>query len=193
MLTVHSQHPDSSDEQLLARFRDSGNLDILGELYARYIHLVYGVSLKYLASREDAQDAVMHIFEKLVEEIPRHEISTFRSWLYVLTKNHCFMALRAAKSAAARQASLKSDPLFMESEEPLHPLDREDGSPEEALKECLERLKAEQQACVRLFYYERLCYREIAGKLELSEKKVKSLLQNGKRNLKICLEKKHVS
>ena len=191
MFDFHSKHPELSDEQVLAMFRKSGDLDTLGELYARYIHLVYGVSLKYLGSREDAQDAVMHIFEKLLVEIPKHRIENFRSWLYVLTKNHCFMELRSEKSAGRRLEEMKKDPSFMESGEEWHPIDTEDASLEDALKACIEKLKTEQKRCIEMFYYEKLCYREIAGQLGISEKKVKSFLQNGKRNLKICLENKY--
>jgi RNA polymerase sigma-70 factor (ECF subfamily) len=192
MLEISGKHPEKTDEELLGQFRDSGSLDILGQLYARYMHLVYGVSLKYLEDRSDAQDAVMQIFEKLITELPRHDVHHFRNWLYVLTRNHCFMEIRSRKSGQKRVEELKSELQFMESGEELHPLDREDRSVEDALKACLEELKSEQRRCIELFYYQKLCYREIAEKLRMDEKRVKSSLQNGKRNLKICLEGKNV-
>ena len=192
MLELRGKHPEKTDEELLGRFRDSGNLDILGELYSRYIHLVYGVSLKYLGSRSDAQDATMHIFEKLVTELPKHEVLNFKSWLYVLTKNHCFMEIRSRKITDKRLEGIKTEQEFMESGEEMHPIDKEDQSTEDALKDCIEKLKAEQKACIDLFYYKKLCYKEIAEQLKMDEKKVKSFLQNGKRNLKICLEEKNV-
>lgn len=180
-----------SDNELIAAFKDSGDLDVLGELYASHMHLVYGVCLKYLANRDDAQDAVMQIFEKLIVELPKHQIENFKSWLYVLTKNHCFMELRSRKSQGRREEGLKNDPLFMESDEELHPLDKEEASMDDALKACLENLKTEQKQCIELFYYQGKSYRDIAGLLALEEKKVKSFIQNGKRNLKICLEETH--
>lgn len=196
MLELSGKHPDKSDEELLGKFKDSGNLDLLGELYSRYMHLVYGVSLKYFGNRDDAQDAVMHIFEKLITDLPRHEVQIFKSWLYVLTKNHCLMEIRSRKSADSRLGGLKIEQEFMESGEELHPIDREDNSMEssleEALKDCIELLKAEQKQCIEMFYYQKLCYQEIANSLKMEEKKIKSYLQNGKRNLKICLEGKHV-
>ena len=192
MLEISGKHPEKSDEELLDSFKKSGSLDVLGDLYARYMHLVYGVSLKYLGDRDDAQDAVMQIFEKLIVDLPRHEVQNFKSWLYVMTKNHCLMHIRAGKSTASRLEGLKTEMEFMESEQELHPLDREERSVEDALKECMEKLKNEQKQCIELFYYQKLCYQEIAEKLQLEEKKVKSFLQNGKRNLKICLEDKHV-
>ena len=192
MLEISGKHQESSDEELLEKYINSGNLDVLGELYARYMHLVYGVSLKYYKDRDDAQDAVMFIFEKLIDDLPRHEVRNFKSWLYVLTKNHCLMEIRTRKSANQMLEGLKIEQEFMESLDEMHPIDREDEIIEEALKECIEKLKSEQKQCIELFYYQKLCYQEIAEKLRLDEKKVKSFLQNGKRNLKICLEGKNV-
>ena len=188
MLEISGKHPDRTDEELLQQFKRTGSLDTLGELYSRYMHLIYGVSLKYLESRDEAKDAVMQIFEKLVSDLPQQEVRNFKSWLYVLTKNHCLMQIRSQKSAAGRLEGYKIEQEFMESEEELHPIDKEEHSVEDALKKCIEQLKNEQKQCIKLFYYEKRCYQEIAEELKIDEKKVKSYLQNGKRNLRICLE-----
>jgi RNA polymerase sigma-70 factor, ECF subfamily len=193
MLEISGKHPDITDEELLRQFYRNGSLETLGELYSRYMHLVYGVSLKYLESREDARDAVMQIFEKLILDLPGQEIRNFKSWLYVLVKNFCLMQIRSQKSADGRLEGYKIELEFMESGTEMHPIDKEDHSVEEALKHCIEQLKSEQKQCIELFYYEKRCYQEIAEQLEMNEKKVKSYLQNGKRNLKICLEGKNVS
>jgi len=193
MLEISGKHPDRTDEELLQQFDRSRSLDTLGELYSRYMHLVYGVSLKYLGNQEDARDAVMQIFEKLISDLTGQEVRNFKSWLYVLTKNYCLMQIRSQKSADGRLEGYKIEQEFMESEPEMHPIDKEDQSVEDALKDCIALLKHEQKQCIELFYYQKLCYQEIAESLSLTEKKVKSLLQNGKRNLKICLEGKHVS
>ena len=196
-----------SDEVLLERYRDKGDLGILGELYGRYMQLVYGVCLKYLEEREWAKDEVMNIFEKLVTTLPQQDIANFRTWLYVVTKNHCLMLLRSRKSETAHAEAMISDPLFfMENYPGLHPLGKDvavdpdggstGGDPdskggEEAMKrleECVEKLKEEQRICIRLFFYEGCSYREISGRTGLEESKVKSYIQNGKRNLRICME-----
>ena len=192
MLEISGKHQDQSDEELLRRYLNSGDLDLLGELYARYMHLVYGVSLKYLEDREDARDAVMQIFERLITDLPRHQVRVFKSWLYVLTKNHCLMELRSRRQRKKKLPGLEIEQEFMESEVDLHPLDREERSMEQELRECMEQLKKEQREVIEMFYYQKLCYHEISQKLRIEEKKVKSYLQNGKRNLKICLETKNV-
>jgi RNA polymerase sigma-70 factor (ECF subfamily) len=157
------------------------------------MHLVYGVCLKYLKNREEAKDSVMQIFEKLVIEIPKYEIQNFKSWLYVLTRNFCLMKIRSEKSVVKKKKIYFKDEVeFMESGSEMHPLDDDEIDQNEALSECVERLKDEQKDCIELFYYGNKCYSEIAIILNINEKKVKSYLQNGKRNLKICLEEKNV-
>jgi RNA polymerase sigma-70 factor (ECF subfamily) len=183
-----------ADDELLTEFRSGGDLEVLGELYSRYIHLVYGVCLKYLKEREEAKDSVMQIFEKLIIEIPKHKIENFRSWLHVVTKNYCLMQLRSDKSEREKFSEWINDTfVFMETATELHPIDEDENSEimNKALEDCIERLKEEQKKCIRQFYFENRCYNEIAENLGLDEKKVKSYLQNGKRNLKICLEEKN--
>jgi len=191
-----SRHKDTQkpDEDLIREFRAESDLEILGELYSRYMHLVYGVCLKYLKERDESMDAVMQIFEKLITEIPKHDIENFRGWLHVVTRNHCLMILRSKKSSDEKLKEWMSESeIFMENDSSLHPLDESSNQVmiEKDLEDCIERLKEEQKQCIRLFYFGNKCYNEIASGLRMDEKKVKSHLQNGKRNLKLCLEEKN--
>jgi RNA polymerase sigma-70 factor, ECF subfamily len=188
---IRSHH--KSDDELISEFTSSANIEVLGELYSGYMHLVYGVCLKYLKDREESKDAVMQIFEKLIIELPRHKIENFRSWLHVVTKNYCLMQLRSKKSHDLNEREWMIDSVnFMENDLFMHPVDEDSTSMDDDLAECISLLKGEQKECIQQFYYENRCYNEIALKLGIEEKKVKSYLQNAKRNLKLCLEKKHV-
>ncbi len=189
LIFLRKRETKESDGELLKRFREGGDVAVLGQLYERYMRLVYGVCLKYLEEREAAKDEVMNIFEKLVTTVPGEEILNFRTWLYVVTKNHCLMLLRSRKSELARMETMLSDPtFFMEKEEVSHPMENDEGIDMKRLEECIERLKDEQKNCIQLFYYEGCGYRQIAERLGMAESKVKSYIQNGKRNLRICLE-----
>lgn len=181
-----------SDEKLLSLFLKKKDTEVLGELYSRYLHLVYGVSLRYFKEPERSKDAVINIYEKIQNDIHKHRIKNFKSWLYVVTKNHCLMELRKIKPGKLVLASDNEElTFFMENEPELHPIDKEQNNEtENALADCIEKLKAEQKQCIQLFYFENKCYREISKMLKTEEKKVKSFIQNGKRNLKICIEKK---
>ena len=167
-------------------------MEILGVLYKRYMMMVYGVCMKYLKNREDSQDAVMQIFELLVKDILRFEIRSFKSWLYTVTRNYCLMNLRQSKKFRNRQP-VESSAEFMESTAVLHPIDEQESEKEiSRLNTCMDQLSSWQRTCIELFYYRKKCYKEIAVELNINENKVKSYIQNGKRNLKICMEENKI-
>jgi len=191
-LASRTLHTDDDDLTLVARYRHTKDVEVIGILYQRYLHLVYGVCLKYLKDRQVAQDAVVQIFEKLMVDLPNQQINNFKPWLFVVTKNHCLMELRRMKSGARQEKDFQENAsLFMESEPDVHPLDSQQGEVlTDALYDCIQRLKQEQRDCIERFYLKEKCYQEISEELDLEMNKVKSYIQNGKRNLKICLESK---
>lgn len=180
------QYNDHSDEQLIGLYRKSEELAIVGELYNRYTSLVYGVCMKYLKDREESRDAVMQIFEKLIVTLKEHEVEVFKSWLYVTSRNHCLMQLRSRKGKKFEELS----PFLMENGvngHQDHGLEVEQNIRQ--LEKCMQELNSEQKTCVQLFYLEQKCYKEITEATGYDLNKVKSYIQNGKRNLKICMEK----
>jgi len=175
----------TDDEGLLESYRQSGDLLVLGALFERYMPLLYGVCLKYLKDEEAAKDGVMGIFEELIIKVKQHEIKQFRSWVYVLGRNYCLMQLRSGK----RMEEVSLDEV-MEFTPFLHP--EENNNKEEALnalERCMKKLTDGQRHSVQLFYLEEKSYKEVVEATGYSMNDVKSYIQNGKRNLKICLEK----
>ncbi len=175
---------DADDHKLLTSYRENGDLIILYKLYEKQTHLVYGVCLKYLKNEEQAKDAVMGIFEELIDKARKHEIKQFRSWLYVLSRNYCLMQLRSDK----KMETVNLDD-FMEFTPVLHPDDENREEAILALERCIDKLPPAQKQSIGLFYLKEQCYKEIATATGFSLNEVKSYIQNGKRNLKICLEK----
>lgn len=174
-----------SDQELLSRYRENLSLEMLGLLYERYMDLVYGVCLKYLSEPELAQDAVMNIFEELVNKLHRHEVENFKSWLYTLAKNHCLMFLRSRKNKTFVSLDLE----FVQSGEDLHlngVFENEQNF--KKLDKCLEGLSIEQKEPIRMFYLEEKSYKEISSVTGKDWPKIKSLIQNGRRNLKLCMD-----
>ncbi|MEP1115444.1 RNA polymerase sigma factor [Ekhidna sp.] len=172
---------------MLSVYRETGNQELFGNLFNSYMHLVYGLCLKYLKNRDDSQDATMTIYEKISTKLLTTEVQHFKSWLYMVSKNHCLMELRK------KNPEVHAD-IFMESAEAVH-LNEEKVELEkdiEALEACIEELKEQQRKCVKLFFLEKKSYLEVNEQTGIDLKKVKSYIQNGKRNLKMCLENKNV-
>jgi RNA polymerase sigma-70 factor (ECF subfamily) len=175
----------ATDNELIDGYKQSHDLTIAGELFQRYMDLVYGVCLKYLKQPDDAQDSVIAIFEELIIKLQKHEIENFKGWLYTLTKNHCLMRLRSEK----KHVTVKIDGELVQSEENVHlngVLEKEENFKQ--LEYCLGKLGTEQRQIIELFYLEGKCYNEIAAITGIEWNKVRSFIQNGRRNLKICME-----
>ncbi len=174
------------DAELISRYQSTGDLEVLGLLYNRYMHLVFGVCLNYLKDEEQSKDAVMQIFEELVVKVKVHQIQNFKSWLHVLTRNHCLMALR--KASKNNVISLEEG--LVENSDFVH-LDIDDVKETQlsTMEKCMETLAPEQRISVDLFYLQEKNYKEVAELTGYDLLKVKSYIQNGKRNLKICIEK----
>ena len=182
----HSRIQEQEDATLIADYKSSGSLEVLGQLYNKYMPLVFGVCLSYLKDEEQSKDAVMAIFEELITKLKVHEVQNFKSWLHVLTRNHCLMTLR--KNAKHNVISI--DDSFVENTDFVH-LDMDDTKESKltVMEKCMETLPEEQRISVDLFYLQEKCYKEVADLTGYDMLKVKSYIQNGKRNLKICIEK----
>lgn len=178
-----------SEQHLLTEYRKTGDLQLLGRLYEPYMPLIYGLCLKYYKDEAKSEDAVMQIFESLISKLRIHEVSNFKSWLYTLARNHCLMELRKAN----RITTVDIEEHVVESDVFLHQQNEGERIPEERLarmESCLETLSEEQRRCITLFYIEQKCYKDVAELTGYDLGQVKSYIQNGKRNLKICMEKK---
>ena len=177
--------PDEADDKaLLDSYHQSGELAVLGRLYEKYVSLIYGVCLKYLKDEELAKDAVMGIFEELVTKARQHDVKQFRAWVYVLARNYCLMQLRSNKKMVA----VDYDDI-VENDLVLHHDNKYSEEYLKVLERCMEKLPVKQKESVNLFYLQEKCYKEVADATGYTLNDVKSYIQNGKRNLKICIEK----
>ena len=181
-----------SDEQLVARYARTHDLEIIGILYERYTHLLFSVCYKYLGNDADAEDTVMLVFEKLFELLKKSEINNFKSWIYTITKNECLMQLRHKKSGERiiEENLKKLDVEIMESVELNHLLSDGDGEHRvRYLETAINGLSPEQKQCIELFYLNEKSYREVEQITGYTYNEVKSHIQNGKRNLKQMMER----
>ncbi len=184
------QQRDISDRELISAYKSSNDLAYLSTLYQRYMDLVFGVCLKYFKDGEKSKDAVMDIYEELCKKLKIHEVDNFKGWLLVLARNYCLMQLRSPRNL--KTTEFNAD--FMQSNQITHlengMLEKEENF--KKLEECMEQLTVEQKQSIELFFLQKKCYNEIAEITGFEWSKVRSYIQNGKRNLKICMEEKKV-
>lgn len=177
-----------SDKDLLEKFKKDHDNEWLGILLQRYTLLLLGVCMKYLKNEDDARDSVQQIFLKVIQELQKYDVEYFKSWLYMVAKNHCLMRLRD------RQGKLSLELTDRLTATPAEETDRQaliqNDEALDIVEEALNELNPEQRQCVTLFYLKKKSYQEISNETGFSMLQVKSFIQNGKRNLKILVEKR---
>ena len=188
LLKVPDRYSHIPDDELLNNFYNDRDNLWLGVLFERYTLLLYGVAMKYLKNEDEAKDAVQQVFLKAITELNRYPVQYFKSWLYMVTKNHCLMKLRQKPGKISadineQQIPDETDPAA------LHQHIEKDRTLE-LMSSSLDELGLEQKQCVTLFYLEKRSYQQIAEQTGYTVMQVKSYIQNGKRNLKLMLEKK---
>ena len=179
----------NSDEELLKQYKQSGNKELFADLFKKHVSVVYGTCLFYLQDKDEAQDATMQLFEKLMLDINNREIDNFKGWLSFVVRNHCISLIRKNKSASKNIQSYYEfeyeNPSY-EEEEKINSIS--DDVLLENMKSCLPKLKENQRICVELFYLKNKSYQDIANETPFSLNEIKSYIQNGKRNLKLLIE-----
>lgn len=179
-----------SDGELLTAYNQKKDRGYLGMLYERYVPMVYGVALKYLKRPEDAQRAVMHLFEELPERAADDSAGEFKSWLYTRVRNYCLQELQRS-SSEDEPASLDEEVAEFCDGFDLDVVRKETVN-EKILQKCIEALPEKQRISICRFFMEERSYKEIEDATGFSLKLIKNLIQNGKRNLKLCLGKKGI-
>ena len=176
-----------TDNQLLEHFNADKNNEWLGILLHRYTLLLFGVCMKYLKNEEEAKDAVQQVFLKTITDLHKYKVDYFKSWIYMVAKNHCLMKLRKNGNRMLNideQIITTGDDLENKSKQ----IQKEQTLTQ--MEWALQQLNAEQQQCLHLFYLEKKSYHEISDQTGFTLLQIKSHIQNGKRNLKIMLERK---
>ena len=181
------QYKHISDQELLENFYSDKNNDWLGILLPRYTLLLLGVCMKYLKNEEEAKDCVQQVFLKTITELHKYKVDYFKSWIYMVAKNHCLMKLR---DKGKRTIEISDKALATPGEEPDKILLEQKNKTLSIMSEALEELNPEQKKCITLFYLEKQSYQQVAENTGFTLMQVKSHIQNGKRNLKQLIEKR---
>lgn len=173
---------EQSDQELIAAYQATEDGELVGLLFERYTHWIYGLCLKYLKDEEPAKDAVLQIFEKLLTDLKKHNIQHFRPWLHQVARNYCLMQLRKKNPVSTSLSDVEWEP------EEHHYEERAASEQTEMRLNQLEagiaQLNSEQRQCIELFFLQEKSYKEIEAQTGFTARQVKSYIQNGRRNLK---------
>jgi len=145
--------------------------------------------LKYLKNKEDARDALLSVFEKLITDLNRYEITEFQHWIYSVSKHHCLNKLREN----GKYSSIEIDSQRIEDVIPNDYSGEFSAAQEKErmlinLESAIDDLSNEQKTCVTMFYLEKQSYRMIAEVTGMTLNEIKSHIQNGRRNLSLVLK-----
>jgi len=184
----NDKHRHISDQELLENFYTTHDAEWLGILLPRYTLLLLGVCMKYLKNEEEAKDCVQQIFLKVITELKKYKVEYFKSWLYMVAKNHCLMKIRDRHGKIPVELNERN--MAGAEELPDKQSRARDDLAIEFMNEALAELSHEQRQCVTLFYLQKKSYQEISEETRFTMMQVKSYIQNGKRNLKLLIEKK---
>ena len=178
----------SEDDEIISLYKETGDNLYVGILFERYSHLAFGVCMKYLKNEEEAKDSVQQVFLKAITELQKYKVEYFKSWIYMVAKNHCLMILRDRQGKIPAELT---DRMTIQTEEKEKAEFIKQDITLDLMSDSLKELNTEQQQCVTLFYLEKKSYQEIADQSNFTVLQVKSHIQNGKRNLKIIMDKMH--
>lgn len=176
-----------TDQELLRLYRRDKNNEWLGVLFDRYLHLIFGVCMKYLRDEQEARDEAQQVCLQVLHALPRHRVTYFKSWLYQVAKNHCLMRLR--RTGRERMLPLDTDSGVADMEASSMEEKRDLETKYAHLGEAMKHLNEAQRRCLELFYLQKKTYQEVATELGYSLLEVKSHIQNGKRNLRLAMER----
>ena len=157
------------------------------DLFKAYTKDIFGVAYYILKDQQAAKDIIMDVFEVLLKQDSLAKIQNKKAWLLGTSRN---LSLKKFNKQIKTQYGLEHKNII---EQIVEKDDQEEliikNANEEAMLEQLALLKPLQSKCITLYYLKGLSYQQIAKKENISMNDVKSNIQNGKRNLKIKLEK----
>ena len=161
-----------SDQELLGNFYATHDAEWLGILLPRYTLLLLGVCMKYLKNEEEAKDGVQQIFLKVITELRKYKVEYFKSWLYMVAKNHCLMKIRDRHGKIPVELTERNVQGVEEQADKLSLLQNDQTF--DLMNEALEELSPEQRQCVTLFYLQKKSYQEISDETRFTMMQVKS-------------------
>lgn len=187
-----------TDNELIERYRSSGNELAWEALQKRYYKKIYYYSNRRLIPSgfniQDVEDVVEEVFVKVFLSIDSFEIGRrFSAWLYTITRNLCYDRIKKPRPI---EVSL-NESLQSENAISLHDILEDEGTNIEVeysekeiydiLYDCLDEIEEGYKEMILLFFVENLTFKEISDILQINPRTVPERLARAIQLLKRCI------
>jgi RNA polymerase sigma-70 factor (family 1) len=184
--------PPSYTENELLRLIAEGDKNAFTQIYNNYRNKIYSIAFDLTESTTVAEEIVQDVFLKIwVKRASLNEVEHFRAYLFTITRNYVFTALkRIARKESIEVSAMQDAPLYYHDTE-NRVLNNEYSR---ILQAAIERLPEQQRQVYNLIRNEGLKREEAAAALHLSPETVKTHLAQAMRSIRTyCLARLDVS
>lgn len=175
------------DDEIICKLKDGGDSKYFDVLYQRYHGKVLDKCYGFVKNRKEAEVLCGEILSKTFEKLPSFkQMSSFSSWLYAITYNHCIDYLRNKKKLHYPNWSRENDlsEIIDETEDAIEDITYEN------LLVVLELIHPEEKALLLMKYMDELSLKQISTALRISEDAAKMRLKRARTRVLYLYKKK---
>ncbi|HAF29453.1 MAG TPA: RNA polymerase subunit sigma-70 [Bacteroidales bacterium] len=165
------------DDEIIGLIKTEGSSKYFEILYKRYYQKVLDKCYSFVKNRSVAEELAEDIFSKIFEKLPTFkQLSSFSSWLYSVTYNHCIDYLRKKKKLHYPSWNLENEipEIIDETEESVENINYDN------LLVILELIHPEEKALLLMKYQDNLSMKQISSALRISEDAAKMRLKRAR-------------
>ena len=165
------------DEEIIYKIRNESSTKYFEVLYNRYYSKVLDKCYSFVKNRQEAEGLAEDIFSKVFEKLPSFkQLSSFSSWLYSVTYNHCIDFLREKKKLHYPSWNRENEipEIIDDSEEIIEEIDYD------KVIAIMELIHPEEKALLLMKYKEDLSMKQIGVALRISEDAAKMRLKRAR-------------
>lgn len=177
----------TSLEDLLAQVA-LGNRAAFAALYQATANRLFGICLRVLAQRPEAEDALQDVYTTVWRKAAQFDRAkaSAGAWLAMIARNKAIDRLRAMPLQQGRVAFEIADEVEDSAPSPAQAV--QTATERAQLEHCLERLEPKRRSLIRAAFFDGLTYEELAARIEAPLGTIKSWIRRGLLQLRECLD-----
>lgn len=179
----------SERDELAALLVACGNQDekAFGELYRRTSSRLFGVCVRMLRERAEAEEVLQDVFTTVWRRADSYDPTraAAMTWLITMARNRSIDRLRKH-----RESTMHDDSLVINlADEGMGPVDHAQSSEDrQRLERCLDGLEAQHKSVIREAFFSGATYNDLATRCQVPLGTMKSWIRRSLMRLRTCLE-----